>query len=111
MDKNYKFKQNKNNKKSKMKTNKPGYYNYQPIFSFFKYIQSDKYFSQEHSNEARNSLYNFFQNIKSFSEITWGEMKEHPNVYHFHSFDENIREYLGSTGTVNKNLKIIQKMI
>ncbi len=67
-----------------------GYYELYPSFSFGKYIKSDEYFSQEHSNEKRNSLYNFLQNIKAFSGITWGEMHQNPKQYHFHSFNENL---------------------
>ncbi len=73
-----------------IKAGKPQYYKLKPIFSFEYYICSDRYFSREHSNERRNSLYNFLQNIKNFSAITWGEMKENPKVYHFHEFIENV---------------------
>lgn len=71
-------------------TSNTGYYNLYPSFSFSKYIESDEYFSREHSNERRNSLYNFLQNIKAFSGVTWGEMRQNPKQYHFHPFNENL---------------------
>ena len=85
-----KFKQNKIQQGNNIKISGKGYYNLNPCFSFMNYIQSNDYFSEEHSNEKRNSLYNFFKNIKQFSRITWGEMCKNNHVYHFHSFDEDL---------------------
>lgn len=76
-------------KNAKFTTNK-GYDNLYPTFSFKNYIRSDNYFSEEHSNEKRHSLYNFLLNIKDFSNITWGEMKKNSKQYHFHQVLENL---------------------
>lgn len=89
MKKNNKFKIKSFDKIAKFATNK-GYDKLYPSFSFKYYISSDEYFSEEHSNEKRHSLYNFFSNIKDFSTITWGEMKQKPKQYHFHTFSENL---------------------
>lgn len=78
--------------KNQMKTNEKGYYNLYPIFSFKNYICSDKYFSEENSNENRHSLYKFFKNIQKFSNITWGAMRQDPKHFHFYEFTENLPE-------------------
>ena len=49
----HKFKTKPTEKEIKFTSN-TGYYELYPSFSFAKYIQSDEYFSQEHSNERRN---------------------------------------------------------
>ncbi len=84
-----KFKTVSAKKNAKFTANK-GYENLYPSFSFKNYICSDDYFSKEHSNEKRHSLYNFLLNIKDFSNITWGEMKQDPKQYHFHQVLENL---------------------
>ncbi len=85
-----KFKVKTPPKKNNIKTVSDGYYKLYPRFSFKNYIKSDEYFSEEHSNERRNSLYNFFKNIQAFSGVTWGEMRQNPKQYHFHPFNENL---------------------
>lgn len=85
-----KFKQNKIQQGNNIKVSGNGYHTLKPLFSFANYIHSDEYFSEEHSKEKRNSLYNFFQCIKKFSCITWGEMVKSKHIYHFHSFDEDL---------------------
>lgn len=92
MTKNHAFKVKQNKKQYEMKTSAKGYYNYYPVFSFKEYIQSDNFFSKEHSNENRNSLYNFFVNLREFSKITWGQMRQDPKHFHFHPFDEDFNE-------------------
>lgn len=84
-----KFKQKKPDQDSKFTAN-GGYNNLYPKFSFSEFVEESEYFSKEHSNEERNSLYNFFRNIKKFSKETWGDIKQKPHIYHYHPVEENI---------------------
>lgn len=67
-----------------------GYHKLLPVFSFIDYIEAPQYFSEEHANEARNSLYKFLLSIKEFSKFNWGYIQSHPDVFHFHEIRKNI---------------------
>lgn len=67
-----------------------GYNQLYPKFSFVRYIENNEYFSEEHANEERHSLYNFFKCIREFSKLTWGEIKQNPKIFHCHAVTKNI---------------------
>lgn len=90
MTKKNQFKYNKPKKINTIMAPKCGYHDLFPVFSFKNYVVPNCYFSAEHSNEKRNSLYNFFVNIRELSQFNWGYMKNKPSVFHFHSIDEDI---------------------
>lgn len=89
-NKNFKFEASKQKSKNIIKPVNSGYHDLNPTFSFKNFIESDKYFSEEHSNEKRNSLYNFFKSLEAFSSYTWGYMKQHPEIFHFHPFENEL---------------------
>lgn len=85
-----KFKHKELSKHNKIKSGNISYYKLNPVFSFAKYKQIDDFYSVEHSNSDKNSLYNFLLNCSSFSKLTWENISK-ADQFHFHEIEEPIK--------------------
>lgn len=90
MGKKNRFILNNNSSKNIQIATNSGYYKLTPIFSFADYIETSEYFSEEHANETRNSLYKFLHNIRELSKLSWGEIQSKPKTFHFHEIKKDI---------------------
>lgn len=87
---NYNFKNTKrNDKKYTLGSQKVADEQKKPIFIFEDFIKETKFYTLEHSNSDKNSLYNFLNAIKDISEKTWREMKINKS-FHAHGIDSEI---------------------
>jgi hypothetical protein len=68
-----------------------GYEKCFPIFSFKHFLKDTEYYTREDSSSDKNSLFNFLNSAKDFSNQTWGEIKR-CHGFHAHSVNESVPE-------------------
>lgn len=86
----YKFKQSKPSQHNNIKTGNISYYKLKPTFSFANYRQIDDYYSLKHSNQDKNSLFNFLLHCASFSNLTWEDIHK-SDQFHCHEIEETVK--------------------
>ena len=85
----YDIKSSKITKKFNYGKQKVAYENHKPIFFFEDFIKESRFYTLEHSNADKNSLFNFLNSVKDISSISWGEIKRTPQ-FHAHGIDDEV---------------------
>ncbi len=113
-----KFKPQKFDKKLKIKTkvhqsnykiepSKIGYETLHPTFSFANYIKNSKYYTEEHCNNEKDTLYKFMNAMKDISSFTWREIKQNKSQFHAHDIDEKVSE-ISELSSFDENIPFFQ---
>jgi hypothetical protein len=83
----------RNTKKNRdhFKPIRPAYDERFPVFSFKDFSKDTVFYTKEHSNSDKNSLFNFLNASKDFCSIKWKDIKKN-NQFHAHDVDVDISD-------------------